>query len=202
MAVAVSGAVLAGGKGVRLGTDKAMLRVGGKTLLARVTGQLTRVVDEVLIVGRGDLGPVPDARTVPDARPGAGALGGVYTALLEAQAPRCLVVACDMPFLNSRLLSYLIDLAAGYDVVIPRLGEWFEPLHAVYAKTCLDPIERLLAEGELRILEFLDRVNVRYVDRPELNVFDPGLRSIFNINTPEQLEQALVILRETEGRPA
>lgn len=199
MAVAVTGAILAGGKGVRLGTDKAALYVDGSTLLSRVYEQLAPVVDEVLVVGRTVARAEAGMRGVPDAVPGGGSLGGVYTALREAAAPRCLVVACDMPFLNRRLLAYLIDLSHGYDVVVPRLGEWFEPLHAVYTKTCLEPIEALLARGNRRILDFFPEVRMRYVERAELVAFDPDLRSFFNINTPEQLQQALAMLRVMKG---
>lgn len=199
--VAVTGAVLAGGKGVRLGTDKALLRLDGGSLLTRVVATLSPLTDEVLVIGRDPSFPVPGARSVSDIQPGAGALGGVYTALVAANSPRCLVVACDMPFLNPRLLSYLVDLSSGYDVVVPRIDDWFEPMHAVYAKSCLQPIESLLRKGTLRILDFFAEVRVRYVDKPEVTAFDPESMSFFNINTPEQLAVALERIKRMEGRP-
>ena len=197
----VSGAVLAGGKATRMGKDKALLRIDGETLLARAVTSLVEITDDVLVVGRSSVPEGVSARAVPDARPGAGSLGGIYSALLAAHTSRCLVVACDMPFLNRRLLSYLLDLSAGYDLVIPRLDDLLEPLHAVYAKTCLPPIEALLARGDLRILDFFDQVRVRYVDRPEIERFDPHLLSFFNVNTREQLAQALAMLAQAGGKP-
>ncbi|MHB1005854.1 MAG: molybdenum cofactor guanylyltransferase [Chloroflexota bacterium] len=199
MVVDVSGAVLAGGRGVRLGTDKALLRLGGETLLARVVGRLAAVTDEVLVIGRDNIDSVLPARAVADERPGAGSLGGIYTALRVAGTSRCLVVACDMPFLNPALLKYLIGLSADFDVVIPRLGKLLEPVHAVYAKSCLGPIEALLATENLRILDFFDQVRIRYVEHEEVVAFDPRLMSFFNVNTPEQWERARALVRQMEG---
>lgn len=195
----ISGAVLAGGRGVRMGMDKALIRLDGETLLQRVVARVSTLTEEVLVVGRDSLDPSLPARAVPDCRPGTGSLGGIYTALREARGTRCLIVGCDMPFLNRRLLSYLIDLSPAYDVVIPRLDGLVEPLHAVYAKACLEPIADLLDRGDLRIYDFFDRVRVRYVERGEITVFDPDLLSFFNINTPEQLQQARAMIRRLGG---
>ncbi len=195
----ISGAVLAGGRGLRMGMDKALVRLDGETLLQRVVSRVAFLAEEVLVVGRDSVDPSLPARAVPDCRPGTGSLGGIYTALRAARGTRCLVVGCDMPFLNRRLLSYLIDLSAAYDVVIPRLDHLVEPLHAVYAKACLEPIADLLNQGDLRIYDFFDRVHVRYVERAEVTVFDPDLLSFFNVNTPEQLQQALAVIRHLGG---
>ncbi|MHB1416941.1 MAG: molybdenum cofactor guanylyltransferase [Chloroflexota bacterium] len=200
MVGAVSGAVLAGGKSARMGADKATLRVGGDTLLDRVIARLASNVEEVLVVGRGRTEPPSPVRAVADLRPGAGSLGGIFTALSFAQGSRCLVVACDMPFLNRRLLAYLLDLSPGYDVVIPRDDGNVEPLHAVYAKTCLEPIRTLLEEGDRRIVDFFPHVRVRYVEKQEIAVFDPELRSFFNVNTPAEFRQALAIEGNPKGR--
>ena len=181
-----------------MGRDKALLRIDGHTILERVVASVSDLADEVFVVGRDDPA-LPGVRAVPDARPGAGALGGIYTALLAARNPRCLVVACDMPFLNRDLLRHLIDLSAGYDIVIPRMGHWLEPVHAVYARTCLGPIRQLLDRGGKRIFDFFPDVDVRYVDREELEFFGPVDLSFFNVNTPDDLSRALAIAGERGG---
>jgi len=94
-------------------------------------------------------------------------------------------VTCDMPFLNLGLLRYMVGMAPGHDVIIPRLGEKLEPLHALYSKNCLKPIERLIERGDFKIIHFFPEAWVRYVER-----FDPEHLSFFNINTPEDLERA------------
>jgi molybdopterin-guanine dinucleotide biosynthesis protein A len=129
------------------------------------------------------------ARLVGDVYPGKGSLGGIYTALQAARYDACLVVACDMPFLNAGLLRYLIGLAPGYDVVVPRVEGFPETLHAIYGKRCLDPIQRRLLAGQLKIVGFFDEVRVRYVERDDVARFDPQFRSFLNMNTPSDWER-------------
>ena len=187
----VSGIVLAGGRSLRLGVNKAFVKVGGIPLIERVLERLNRLSDDVLAAtsdteGCMDLG----VKVVEDVWPGMGTLGGIYSGLLAARYERALVVGCDMPFLNAPLLRYMILLSEDYDVVIPNLDGLLEPLHAVYSKASLKPIERLLRAGDLRITHFLLEVRVRYVDRSEVELLDPELLSFFNVNTPEDLQQA------------
>jgi molybdopterin-guanine dinucleotide biosynthesis protein A len=83
----------------------------------------------------------------------------------------------------------MILLARGHDVVIPRIGRLLEPLHAIYSKSCLEPIDRLLARGWLKIIDFYSEVRVRYVEEDEVDIFDPQHLSFFNVNTPNDLEE-------------
>jgi len=190
-------AILAGGKSRRLGgRDKAQERLGAKRLLDLVVEHLRPVVrDIILVVSRGKELPLPpEVAVVEDIYPETGSLGGLYTALAVSPSFHTLVVACDMPFLNEDLLRYLIALAPGYDVVIPRFDDYLEPLHAIYSRNCLPYLEDLIKQKDLRIIDLFSRVRVRYVDPPEIERFDPDHLSFFNINTPEELERARSIL--------
>ena len=187
--------VLAGGKGLRLGRDKVKETVGNSNLLQLVLSQLTSFNCDVIVVTAGEkslprVNGYQGFRIVTDIYPSNGALGGVYTGLAESRSPYNLVVACDMPFLNQALLRYMMGLSAGFDLVVPRLGEMVEPLHAVYAKSCLAPIEGLLEQGSLEIRALFDLVKVRYVDSDEIDRFDPQHLSFFNVNTEADLEKA------------
>ncbi|MDY7041213.1 MAG: molybdenum cofactor guanylyltransferase [Chloroflexota bacterium] len=188
---AVSCIVLAGGKSARLKTDKAFLEVDGQRLIERVVERVATIGDEVLLVTNS---PEEFAylglSVVRDVQPGQGTLGGLYSGLLAARNEYGLVVACDMPFLDLRLLRYMILLAPGQDVVIPRIGDMLEPLHAIYSRNCLGSIERVLARGGRRVIEFFPDVRVRYVDQQEVDILDPMHLSFFNINTPEDLDRA------------
>jgi molybdenum cofactor guanylyltransferase len=93
-----------------------------------------------------------------------------------------------MPFLSRPLLRYQLLLSRNFDVVMPRLGEWLEPLHAIYARTCEEQVKVLMDRGERRLKRLLPLVNVRYVDPPEVDMFDPDRRSFLNVNTPADLE--------------
>jgi hydrogenase maturation protease len=110
---------------------------------------------------------------------------------------RGLFVACDMPLLNTPLLRYMIQLSPAFDVVIPRVGDETEPLHAVYSKACLQPIVDLIDRGKRRVVHFFDRVRVRYVEPREIEAFDPEHLSFFNINTPADLQRAQELHRLT-----
>ncbi len=188
--------VLAGGKGLRLGRDKALETVDGQSLLQRVITQLSSFSNEIIIVtAKGKSLPQflgnPRFRIVADAYPGRGALVGLATGLAASKARYNLTVACDMPFLNPALLRYMLGLTAGFDLVVPRLNDMVEPLHAVYAKSCLAPIERLLEQKKnVRINALFELVKVRYVETDEIDRFDPRRLSFFNVNTRADLERA------------
>ena len=193
--------VLAGGGGLRLGQNKALETVGERSLLERVLSRLRFLDSDILLVTTKELpyarlGDYPRLRLVSDIYPGKGPLGGIYTGLKFASSAHSLVVACDMPFLNRGLLRYMIGLSAGFGLVIPRLGELVEPLHAVYAKACLAPIERLLKQNVLSVRELFSLVKVRYVEAEEIDRFDPEHLSFFNVNTKSDLARAMDLLRE------
>jgi len=113
--------------------------------------------------------------------------------------PYNLVVACDMPFLNIELIKYMIQQAAGYDVVVPRKGKLVEPLHAIYSRDCRMPVEQLLKQGELQIQKFLQLVKVHYVEDDEIIRFDPRRLSFFNINTEADLKKARELIKINKG---
>jgi molybdopterin-guanine dinucleotide biosynthesis protein A len=180
--------VLAGGKSTRFGRDKAFLELDGQPLATRTIAKLAKLTDELIIVSND---PAPyelldlPARIVPDVRPGEGSLMGLYSGLKVVRSDQAVCVACDMPFLSLGLLRYMLRLAPDYDVVVPRIGRFMEPLHAIYSKSCLMPMETLLARGRRQIIAFYDDVRVRYVDAEEVDAYDPLRLSFLNVNTPE-----------------
>ncbi len=193
--------VLAGGKGLRLGRDKALETVDGQSLLHRVVTQLSSFSSEIIIVtAKGKSLPQfvdnPRFRIVADAYPGRGALVGLATGLAASRAHYNLAVACDMPFLNKALLRYMLELTAGFDLVVPRLADMLEPLHAVYARSCLAPMERLLEQKDMKINALFELLKVRYVEAEEVDRFDPRHLSFFNVNTGADLERAQQLAKE------
>jgi molybdopterin-guanine dinucleotide biosynthesis protein A len=190
---AVSIAILAGGRSSRMGRDKSFVLLDGRPLIEHVLVRLKPLGLPIFIVTN-----TPEAYaayqvpTFPDVLPDQGALGGLYTALQASTTEYTLCVACDMPFLNTELLTYLIKLreASEADVITPRLHGYAETLHTVYRQTCLAPIREQLEQGNLRISAFYDRMRVRYLEENEMRRFDPDLRSCVNLNTPEDLAAA------------
>lgn len=193
--------VLAGGRGSRLGKEKHTEVIAGKSLIEQIIGHLSLLSAQVLIVisnrqTESSFSSYAEAKTVVDLYPGKGSLGGVYTGLVYSSCFYNLVVACDMPFLNLALLRYMVDVSPGFDAVIPRIDGLKEPLHAVYTKDCLLAIERMLKEGNLKVIDLLDLVRVRYVEKEEIDRYDPEHLSFLNVNTPADLEKARMLAEQ------
>jgi molybdopterin-guanine dinucleotide biosynthesis protein A len=187
-----AGVVLAGGTSRRLGRDKRVVTVGGRTLLERVAVTLQNVFERVLIVTRGGtVTEVPETvDVVHDRYSGSGPVAGIHAALIECAAPHAFVAACDMPFLSELLIRRLFEMVSGYDAVVPRAFGRAQPLHAVYASGCAAVAERLLLDEVRSVESLLGAVRVRYVDGEELRRLDPDLLSFFNVNTEDDLAEA------------
>ncbi|NLG50116.1 MAG: molybdenum cofactor guanylyltransferase [Chloroflexi bacterium] len=193
--------ILAGGRGKRLGQDKAMLDFGGQPLVQYVSARLSPLSnDQVVVLRHEQTLEMSGVRLVTDVLPQAGVLAGITAGLEAARYDWSLVVACDMPFLNLNLLRYMIAQTAGYDVVVPRLEVGMEPLHALYHKRCLPALWQALERDERRVISFYETLRVRYIETPEVDRFDPLHRSFYNINTLEELEQARAWLREKQAQ--
>jgi len=177
------------------------MMIGNRPLLERVVDRLSLLSGEILVViAQGQPKPaLSRTKVVVDLYPGKGVLGGIYTGLVAAQSFHVLVVAADMPFLSSSLLHYLTQVSPAYDVIIPRIGDELEPLHAIYSKNCLAPIQQQIEQGKLKVRDFLDQVRVRYVEEAEISRFDPKKLSFFNINTSADLGKARALLKESEN---
>jgi molybdopterin-guanine dinucleotide biosynthesis protein A len=199
----ISCIILAGGRGIRLGRDKVLQKLGDKSLLEQVISRIEPITRDIIIVTAGEralpkLNGPSRSRVISDILPGRGSLGGLYTGLVTSDSHYNLVVACDMPFLNQPLLRYMTGVTDGYDAVMPRTESGLEPLHAIYSKGCLAPIESLFREDKKAIIELCKLVKVRCVEAEEVDRFDPQRLSFFNINTAADLARAERIVRGEE----
>jgi molybdopterin-guanine dinucleotide biosynthesis protein A len=188
----IGSVILAGGKSARFGHDKILEKFGHTSLLEQVISRIDPLSKEIIIVtakGRTftQLASRPRVKIVSDIFPGQGSLGGIYTGLVKSNSFYNLVVAADMPFVNEPLLRYMIGISDGFDFILPRVNGLFEPLHAIYSKNCIAPIESILNQGKKVIIELFNYVKVRYVEDNEVDRFDPQHLSFFNINTQDEL---------------
>jgi molybdopterin-guanine dinucleotide biosynthesis protein A len=188
-------AVLAGGQGKRLGMDKATLQIGNCSLLDRILLVLREMFPHIMLVvqnGGSSLAALEDAgvKVVADVIPGKGPLVGIYTALQNSPAPYVFVMACDMPYPSRELITRMLSAAPGLEAVVPRRGEYIEPLFAVYKRDVAARIRSRIEGGHLKIHELIQELNVRYLEEDEVAACDPGFRSFLNINTLEDLEAA------------
>ena len=179
----LAAAILAGGQARRFGgVNKAALQVGGRTIADRQLAVLRRIADPVFVVG-GDPARWPEGvRIVADAIAGAGALGGIYTAIIESPCERTLVVGCDMPFLAPGFLQMLAAVDA--DAVIPRSERGYEPLCAVYGKACAEGIRARIERGDLHAAVLPSGVRVADIAPDVVAAYDRDGLLFVNVNTP------------------
>jgi molybdenum cofactor guanylyltransferase len=188
--VKITGIILAGGKNLRMGKNKAFLEINGRRIIDRTKNLFLEIFDEVLLVTNSPLDYLElNLRTVADLIPDKGSLGGIYTGLFHSSHPHAFVAACDMPFLNPSLIKHLIQLAPNFDIVIPRTRDGLQPLHAVYSQQCFPFMEELLRRNNLKILDFFHRVKVHEIPPEEILLFDSEMNAFLNINTPDELRR-------------
>ena len=196
------GVILAGGESRRYGSPKALAEVDGRRIIDRVIEGMGAVVDNLLIMANEpDLFADVNLPTMPDRRPGLGALGGLHAALLAAQAagrPGVLTIACDMPFPPTALLRRLRDECFGAsgsqvpDVVVPesRGRRGMEPLLGAYRVSCIPAIEKSLDEGDRRMVGFHEEILLRRVPLADVEGLCDPETAFLNVNTPEDRERA------------
>jgi molybdopterin-guanine dinucleotide biosynthesis protein A len=186
----ISGVILAGGKSSRYGENKAFAQIRGIPIIERVAGVLKNLFRDLIIISNNPadykyLGfPV-----FHDHIKGLGPLGGIMTALRTMTTPYGFVAACDMPFLSEKFIRHMVSITDTFDIVAPKLGWKIEALHALYSRRCLPHIEDLIQSGQYQVVRLFPTVSVRYVEEQEARMYDPKLKSLMNINSPEDMEK-------------
>jgi molybdopterin-guanine dinucleotide biosynthesis protein A len=187
----ITGAVLAGGKSIRFGTNKVLHSYGGKRLLDWATDSLRPFCDRIMVVAN-NLAPYMEMRVMlaMDVIPHQGPLGGIYTALLFSPAEWVLVKAADMPFLVPQLASLILEEKEGFDAVVPKLNDNFNPLVALYHRRCLPAIaRRLSAPNGRRVVGFYREIRLKTIAEETWRKVDPAALSFKNVNTPSDLAE-------------
>jgi molybdopterin-guanine dinucleotide biosynthesis protein A len=184
----VTGFILLGGKSSRYGSNKALVKVAGVRLVDRVARVMQSIFNRVvLLTNTPEEYAYLQMTMVEDLVRGLGPVGGIYTGLMTMTDGAGFFVACDMPFLSEGLIRHMVEVREDFDAVVPRMGWMLEPLHALYSKQCLPLIEEAVRKDEHQIIKCFAAMRVRYVDEEELRLWDPELRSFFNINKPQDL---------------
>jgi molybdopterin-guanine dinucleotide biosynthesis protein A len=186
----ISGIILSGGKSIRMGENKAFIKVDGVPIINRIHDLFKELFQEVIIVtNHKGIFKDFDSKIYSDLIPNKGALGGLYTGIFFSSFHYSFCVACDMPFIKKSLVQYLINNIEDEDVIIPRTKDGLQPLHAIYSKKCLDPIKSTIEEGKFKIIDIYDLVKVKIVEENGFLSLDPLRESFINVNTPEELSR-------------
>lgn len=181
--------ILVGGKSQRMGFNKAFLKYGNTTFIEHQIKGLSKIFDEVILSANdASIYAHLNLPIVSDVIPEKGPLSGICAGLIRSTSPHAFIIACDMPFIQEKVIMYLKEQINSYDVVVPKTSRGLEPLHAFYSKNCIQPMYHCLNEGRLRIIDFFPEVKVRIVDEQEFKGLNQSTQSLINLNTPEEYE--------------
>jgi molybdopterin-guanine dinucleotide biosynthesis protein A len=188
--------LLVGGKSSRMGRDKSLLEINGVTQIQRAANLLTPVVAKITLVtstgqpnNPGDTNPYSTFRlpTLTDRWPNAGPLGGIATALANGQSPWALMLACDMPFITSEWITYLLDQVgqsqSEADVIVPETQRGLEPLCALYRQDCAPILAAALDREVRKVTDALSELNLKRIPENEWRRFSPDGNLFGNLNT-------------------
>ena len=181
-----------------MGQDKALMNVGGVPVFKRILNVFEDIFDEILIItnkeGRFAGYGYPE---VVDIIPDRGPLGGIYTGLKYAKSGSIFVASCDLPFIHTSIVKMIIKESNMYDIVVPDIDGLLHPLHATYSKRCMPYILERFENGSPNITRFINEVQgltVRRIKNDELVNEDPDFRSVFNMNTQTDWQEANTLL--------
>ncbi len=189
--------VLCGGESRRMGRPKAWLPFGPERLLQRVVRLVGTVARPIVVVAAPgqELPDLPDdVAIVRDPVAGRGPLQGLAVGFAAMPDPVELIyaTATDVPFLEPRWITRLVELIGDADLAIPDIDGHLHPLAALYRKrTILPLLESLLAQDRLRLSSLAGIAPARVVDEEDLRDVDPGFGTLRNLNEPEDYERAL-----------
>ncbi|MGM0652756.1 MAG: molybdenum cofactor guanylyltransferase [Bacillota bacterium] len=191
--------ILAGGDSKRLGSPKALLKFQNCTLIELIVRCLQEYFDQLtLVTDRPDLYDHLSVTLTGDLikTDKKSPLRGIHAGLSSSLLPYQFVAACDMPFLNLDLIEHMEKFTNNYDAVVPRIGDYFQPLHAYYNRSCIEVIENQVKKGHYKVTEFYKQLNVKYIGKEEIEYFDPQQLSFININRWLDYEAALKMFSE------
>jgi molybdenum cofactor guanylyltransferase len=188
----IAGFILAGGESSRMGRDKALLELGGISLLVRTVRLLDSVTAPASVISNVNAYRSLGVHLIGDDWPGAGPLGGIATALRASPAQWSLVVACDLPYLHKSWLDYLVAraLVSTADAVVPLSAHGLEPLSAVYHKRSEPAIRSVLEQGTRKLTDGLKKLCLETIEPAEWKGFDSEGLLFKNMNSPGDYKEA------------
>jgi len=188
----MTGIILAGGRGRRISAEKPLIEIGGKKVISRIIDIFSGLFEEIIVVTNSPekyegLGVI----IAGDVILGKGPMVGIYSGLLVSSHQYNFVVGGDMPFIKAEFVEYIMSIERdGFDVIVPEKNGYYEPLHAIYSKSCMHNMRKLIKEGKLKIQDLYKILKLKTVIEEITIKFDPHFTSFFNINTKEDLMRA------------
>ncbi|MEC0169251.1 molybdenum cofactor guanylyltransferase [Paenibacillus graminis] len=208
-----TGILLSGGYSRRMGRDKALLELGGRTVIARLGDELSKVAAGTVIACGEQEREAYRFLQLPqiiDRYPGCGPLAGLHAALYQASTEWSVVAACDLPFASAEFMRYMMSpvaeptrkLVPNYNgdclqvdavVSVSNSGR-VQPLLGLFHKRVLPVLEEALQGRRFRVMECLDALEVLYIPEAGFTGGPSGPSPLYNMNTPEDYAAALKLV--------
>jgi len=185
--------ILCGGKSQRFGSDKALVKLHGKTLIEIITDEVKKVFDKVtLIAADKENYKFLELDCAADIYPGRGPLAGIHSALKNSSTDRIFVISCDLPMMKAEIISYIATYNSESGIVIPAANGRKHYLCAVYKKSVLKLAEELLedtkdSERSASPYDLISLSGYDVIDFDNQPQFSTD--SFFNLNSREDLEE-------------
>jgi molybdenum cofactor guanylyltransferase len=191
------GFVTAGGLSSRMGSDKALLEIGGRRMIEHIIQALSPVTKRVSIIANGPGYSQLGLPVFADSYTGIGPLEAIRTSLVNARARRVVLVACDLPFVTSELFTFLLGLKGNHKAIVPiGSDQRLEPLCAIYSIDALDCVASLINSGERKLSKLFDLVPTRLVKTAEFRHLKGSELFFENVNTPEDYARAREVIHQ------
>ena len=194
MECGISGVILAGGANKRFGgITKSNIIINGETIISRIIGNINDLFEEIIIVTNNpsEFPEFAKYKIVEDQYLKAGPLGGIHAALKSSKQDAIFVFAGDMPFLKKEIIAEQIRQfrLKEYDILIPKIGRFIEPLHSIYRVSVLSDLERFMTRGKNRsVRDFISEMNVNYM---QIKESEENKRAFTNINSPSDIARII-----------
>lgn len=198
-----SAVILAGGKSIRMGFDKQLIKIDKERLITHIIEKLNNEFEDIVIVTNvAEYYTKFSCKIVSDEIKGRGPLSGIHIGLKKAVSEYVYFLACDMPNVNLDYIRFMKNRIKNknVDACITRIGKWVEPFNAFYSKRIIKEIENnLLKKNEDRqrsIFSLIENLNCFYIKEEEARKFSPNWDMFLNLNTKEELKKYISILKE------
>lgn len=191
----ITAIILAGGKSSRMGRDKGLVNLNGKAMISHVLASVRHIANNIIIVANNNKYNQFGYIVYGDILKDCGPMGGIYSGLTYSTTENNLVISCDIPFISTELLGYIVKNSYDCDIAIPVHNEKLEPLCAIYSKKCVQKLKDLLLKKELKMHDALSNFHVKQIIiSPQQNFYSEKLFQ--NINSKDELKIAKGIINE------
>ena len=190
----VTGIILAGGKSLRMGTEKGLQKLCGKPLISYAIQVLSGLCDTIIISSSSEAYKSFGYEVIPDELPGIGPMGGIYSALRQSKTGENLVLSCDLPFVSKELMSFILNNSNGCQVAVPWQGyQHYEPLCGFYNLSVLDQMNAFIQKGNYKLPDLFEEIHInRLTIDSQLDFYQENL--FLNVNSKHDLATAEILM--------